>query len=153
MNRLLLPISLAMTFVLTGCSPSIPDCGDAKTTSAVNDLVLETLLGDETKNLSDMFKVELGAVQTVEHSKDPEKYTCKAEVKVSTTGKLGELFGNADNILALTHLQNGTLIAAELKRLDEAGQYKALAGHLLKPALAYLNGNEKFFEKLPPQVG
>ncbi len=100
MKRFLLLISLAFTF-LSGCSISVPDCGDAKTTSIVSNLALQTLLGEESKNLSDMFKVEISAVQTVTHSKDPEKYTCKANVKITTVGKLDELFGHTNEKVKL----------------------------------------------------
>lgn len=142
MNRLLLLISLTATIILTGCSTSVPDCGDEKTTSLVKETALKMLLGDETKNLSDMFNVELGAVQTVEHLKDPEKYSCKAEIKITTSGKLGELFGNADDIVA--RIRGGTLTAVEIKELDAL--YKELAMQLLfNPAWA-LNGETDVFK-------
>lgn len=116
MKRFLLLIALAITF-LSGCSTNVPDCGDTKTTSMVNDLVLQSLLGSDAKNLSDMFKVEISAVQTVTHTKDPEKYTCKANVKITTTGKMGELFGNASD--EITRMQNNTMTESEARQLKK----------------------------------
>lgn len=121
MKRLLLLISLAMTFILTGCSPSVPDCGNEKTTSTVKGLALQNLLGDEAKNLSDMFKVEISAVQIVAHSKDPEKYSCKANVNITASGKIGELYGNIND--EVTRMLKGKLTADETGKL---GKYLAL---------------------------
>lgn len=137
MNRLLLSISLAMIFILTGCSPSIPDCGDEKTTSTVKELVLQNLLGDEAKNLADMFKVEISAVQIVAHSKDPEKYSCKANVNITPSGKMGELYGNVSD--EVTRMLNGKLTADETGKL---GKYLALHPLAELPGVAFSSGSE-----------
>lgn len=121
MNRLLLPISLTMIFILTGCSPSVPDCGNEKTTSTVKGLILQNLLGDEAKNFSDMFKVEISAVQIVAHLKDPEKFSCKANVNITASGKMGELYGNIND--EVTRMLKGKLTADETGKL---GKYLAL---------------------------
>lgn len=120
MKRLLLLISLAITF-MSGCSTSVPDCGDAKTTSMVNDLVLQSLLGEDAKNLSDMFKVEISAVQTMTHSKDPEKFSCKASVKITTTGKMGEFFGNASD--EVTRMLNHTMTDSDARKLQKYADF------------------------------
>ncbi|KAF0206154.1 MAG: hypothetical protein FD173_468 [Gallionellaceae bacterium] len=124
MTRLLLLISVVMSIILTGCA-KVPECGDAKTTSLVNDLVLQSLLGEEAKNLSDMFKVEISSVQTVAHSKDPEKYNCKANIKISTIGKMNELFGNASDEISRTF--NGKASTSDLAQLEK---YSALSKYL-----------------------
>lgn len=124
MKRFLLLISLAVTF-LSGCSTKVPDCGDAKTTSLVNDLVLQSLLGSDAKSLSDMFKVEISSVQTITHSKDPEKYTCKANVKITTAGKMNSLFGNAND--EITRMLNKTMTGSETDKLKK---YSAFAEHV-----------------------
>lgn len=121
MNRLLLPISLTMIFILTGCSPSIPDCGNEKTTSTVKELILQNLLGDEAKNFSDMFKVEISAAQIVAHLKDPEKFSCKANVNITASSKMGELYGNIND--EVTRMLKGKLTADESGKL---GKYLAL---------------------------
>lgn len=95
MKSFLVPIALALT--LSGCTPSVPDCGDEKTTSLVKQLVLQNLLGEESAKLTEMFKVEVNAVQTLSHAKDPEKYECKANIKVKAAGKLDELIKAAND--------------------------------------------------------
>lgn len=143
MKRFLLLIALAITF-LSGCSTNVPDCGDTKTTNMVNDLVLQSLLGSDAKSLSDMFKVEISAVQTVIHTKDPEKYTCKANVKITTTGKLGELFGNASD--EISRMQNNTMTESEARQLKK---YSAFVESIdSKPNKINFNDVELTLEKI-----
>jgi uncharacterized protein YecT (DUF1311 family) len=104
MKHFWLLIGVAITMVLTGCA-KVPDCGDEKTLKLTKELIFESLFGAEAKNLSDMFKVEISAVQTVSHSKDPERYSCKANIKIGSAGKMSELFGNSLDKLVLTYLE------------------------------------------------
>lgn len=124
MKHFLLPICLAITMALTGCA-KVPDCGDEKSLNLAKELTFETLLGAEAKNVSDMFNIEISAVQTLSHSKDPERYSCKANIKISATGKMNELFGNSSDELA--RMYNHTLTDAEAEKLKK---YSAFAEYL-----------------------
>lgn len=64
-----------------------------------------------------MFKVEISSVQTITHSKDPEKYTCKANVKITTAGKMGEFFGDASG--EITRMQDHTMTEGEARKLEK----------------------------------
>lgn len=128
MKRLKGVAYLMLASVLAGCS-GVPDCADEKTTALTKELVLQSLLGNDAKALSDMFKVEIGAVQTVSHEKDPEKFSCKAEVKITTTGKLAELFGNAGD--EIVRMLEGKMADSEVGKLEK---YSALSKYLGKVA-------------------
>ncbi len=143
MKHFWLLIGVAVTMVLTGCA-KVPDCGDEKTIKLTKELIFESLLGAEAKNLSDMFKVEISAVQTLSHTKDPEKYSCKANIKISADGKMNELFGNSSD--ELTRMYNHKLTEAEVEKLKK---YVAFADDIdRKQTKINLNDVEVTLEKV-----
>ena len=64
----------------------LPDCSNEDTVELLNKIVRSELAGTEDPKLLEHFnalvKVDINAIETLEHTKDPERYKCSATINV-----------------------------------------------------------------------
>lgn len=75
----------------------LPDCSNENTVALLNKVVRIQLAGTEDPKLLEHFnalvKVDISAIETLEHTKDPERYHCSANVNVDLGPEVGSLMG------------------------------------------------------------
>lgn len=100
----LLAIALiAGGWVLWSYMTRLPDCSNEETLYLLQDVVRQELAGTDDAKLMEHFnalvKVNINAIETLNYNKDPERYTCEAQVSVDLGPEVQAALGITQKML------------------------------------------------------
>ncbi len=94
---------IAGGWVLWSYMTRLPDCSNEETLSLLQDVVRQELAGTDEAKLMEHFnalvKVDINAIETLNYNKDPERYTCEAQVTVDLGPEVQAALGITQKML------------------------------------------------------
>lgn len=99
----------------------LPDCSNEDTVELLNKIVRSELAGTADTKLLEHFnalvKVDINAIETLEHTKDPERYQCAATVNVDLGPEVGSLMGADQEFIKNPNLFTALIFGPMLKEV------------------------------------
>ena len=99
----------------------LPDCSNEDTVELLNKIVRSELAGTADPKLLEHFnalvKVDINAIETLEHTKDPERYLCAATVNVDLGSEVGSLMGADQEFIKNPNLFTALIFGPMLKEV------------------------------------
>lgn len=99
----------------------LPDCANEETQSLLKDIVRIELAGTDNPKLLEHFntlvKVDIGAVEALKHSKDPERYVCAAQVKVDLGPEVQSVLGISQETIDNPNLFTALIMGPALQQV------------------------------------
>lgn len=99
----------------------LPDCANEQTLSLLKGIVQVELAGTDNPKLlahfNELVKVDISAVQTILHSKDPARYTCAAQVKVDLGPEVQAALGISQEMIDNPNLFTALIVGPALQQV------------------------------------
>ena len=99
----------------------LPDCSNEGTVALVQSIVSTELAGTNEPKLVEHFKalvkVDINAIETLTYNKDPERYTCDAQVNVDLGPEVQSTLGIKQEMLDNPNLLTAMIIAPALQEV------------------------------------
>lgn len=92
MKKLIIP-SILSTIVISGCSQSVPKCGDTETTDLVKQIADREMGNQLGSEAAKMFSYTVGAIRTTSTNEQTGAHECAAQLGItaSNTGQTNEI--------------------------------------------------------------
>ena len=84
MKRIFIPLVFA-ALAVSGCSPTVPKCGDEEVTDLVKQIADEEMNNQLGAELAELFSYEVGAIRTTATNEKTVAYECAAELSITAS--------------------------------------------------------------------
>ncbi|NAW69445.1 hypothetical protein CAG54_12955 [Vibrio sp. V27_P1S3P104] len=86
-------LALPLVFLLGGCSPSVPKCGDSETTDLIKQIANDEMINQLGSNAGKMFSYSVNAIRTTDKNDKTGAFECAAQLEIHArnTGNSSEI--------------------------------------------------------------